>query len=70
MALLVTTGALDLLQAWGPGSSRPLELAVLIAANGLATVLRFLVLRAWMAPRSAPIRQPMVSAGAPAAPPG
>jgi putative flippase GtrA len=70
MALLITTGALDVLQALEPGSSRAVELAVLVAANALATAVRFLVLRAWMAPRPALARQPRVSPGAPAAPPG
>ena len=70
MALVVTTGALDLLQALGPGSGRAVELAVLVAANALATAVRFLVLRAWMAPGPVLARQRTVSPGAPAAPPG
>ena len=69
MALLITTGALDLLQAVGPGSGRSVELAVLVAATALATAVRFLVLRAWMAPRPA-MAGPAISPGAPAAPPG
>jgi len=70
LALLITTGALDLLQTLAPRSSRAVELAVLIAANALATVVRFVVLRAWMAPGPALAGQPAVRPGAPAAPPG
>jgi len=68
-ALVITTGALDLLQVLRPGSGRSTELAVLVAANALATAVRFLVLRAWMAPRPA-VADRTLSRGAPAAPPG
>ena len=44
LGLALTTGALALLPAT---ASRPLELVVLVAANALATVLRFVALR-WM----------------------
>jgi putative flippase GtrA len=44
LGLVLTTGALALLPAT---ASRPLELLVLVAANGLATVLRFVAFR-WM----------------------
>ncbi|ORI15408.1 bifunctional glycosyltransferase family 2/GtrA family protein [Rhodococcus sp. 1168] len=44
-ALLMTSGALALLHAWAPGASRHLELAVLVVANLVATVCRFVALR-------------------------
>jgi len=44
---ITTSAALGLSQA-APTAGRFAELAVLIAANGLATVVRFLVLRGWL----------------------
>jgi putative flippase GtrA len=55
IALSITTPAAALLGAVALHASRPVELAVLIAANALATVARFVLLRAWIAvPRTAP----------------
>jgi putative flippase GtrA len=56
LALAVTASALGLLQALAGSPSRPLELTVLVAANLLATVLRFVLLRSWVfrARRAAP----------------
>jgi putative flippase GtrA len=55
IALSITTPAAALLGAVAPHASRPVELAVLIAANALATVARFVLLRSWIAgPRTAP----------------
>jgi putative flippase GtrA len=56
LALSMTTGALWLLHAIDPAPARPLELAVLIAANLAATVMRYLALRSWVfaRPRSVP----------------
>jgi putative flippase GtrA len=48
LALGLTAGSLALLQALDPRSSRGVELAVLTAANLIATVLRFLLLRVWV----------------------
>lgn len=45
LGLVVTSGALWLLHLGVPNSSRALEVAVLVAANLVATVLRFLGLR-------------------------
>lgn len=45
LGLVVTGGALWLLHLGVPNSSRALEVAVLVAANLVATVLRFLGLR-------------------------
>ncbi|SNS37565.1 bifunctional glycosyltransferase family 2/GtrA family protein [Rhodococcoides kyotonense] len=44
-ALLVTSGSLALLHAWAPDVSRHVELAVLVVANLVATVCRFVALR-------------------------
>jgi putative flippase GtrA len=56
LALALTAGSLALLNALSPQRSRALELAVLTSANLVATVLRFVLLRAWVfrARRSAP----------------
>lgn len=44
-ALLVTSGSLAILHAWAPDVSRHVELAVLVFANLVATVCRFVALR-------------------------
>ena len=48
VALGITTASLAALQAVAPGAGRPVELAVLGAANLVATVARFVLLRAWI----------------------
>ena len=48
MAWALTAGALGLLHAAVPVPSHPLELGVLVAANLVATLLRFLLLRSWV----------------------
>ncbi len=48
LGLLVTSGSLVLLDALAPTASRGVELAVLTGANVLATLLRFLLYRAWV----------------------
>lgn len=50
IALVITTGAVIALAVLVPRAARPLEIAVIVAANVLATVVRFLVLRAAIAP--------------------
>ena len=45
LGLALTTGALALLPAT---ASRPVELLVLVGANALATVLRFVAFRSWI----------------------
>jgi hypothetical protein len=47
-ALALTSGSLALLHAFDPAASRSAELAVLVAANLAATVLRFALLRVWV----------------------
>jgi putative flippase GtrA len=49
VALAITTVAVGVLQAVAPDAGRLLELTVLVAANALATVCRFLLLRRWIA---------------------
>jgi putative flippase GtrA len=63
--LAVTAGALMALDALAPDASRPVELVVLTAANVLATLIRFLLYRAWVfgdrlavGPRPAPHAAP------------
>jgi putative flippase GtrA len=48
VALGITTASLAALQAVAPGAGRLVELAVLGAANLVATVARFVLLRAWI----------------------
>lgn len=48
LAWALTSGSLAVLHATAPGASRVVELAVLVAANLVATVLRFLALRIWV----------------------
>lgn len=48
LAWILTAGSLGLLHAAAPGSGRAIELAVLVAANLVATVLRFTLLRVWV----------------------
>jgi len=49
IALAITTAFANLLAVLAPGAGRPVELIVLVAANGLATVARFILLRSWIA---------------------
>ncbi|KMO67141.1 Undecaprenyl-phosphate mannosyltransferase [Mycolicibacterium chlorophenolicum] len=48
IALTITSGALSLLHATAAAPHRMVELAVLVAANLLATVVRFVLLRGWV----------------------
>ena len=61
IALAITTASVGLLAALAPDAGHPVELAVLIVANALATVARFVVLRAWINrnrhPAPSPARQ-------------
>lgn len=60
LGLALTTGALAALGAWAPGAGRAVEVAVLVAANALATVVRFVAFRTWVfrrppAPATVPV---------------
>lgn len=48
VALAITTAGIGALALIAPDAGRVLELAVLIVANAVATVIRFLLLRAWI----------------------
>uniref|UniRef100_UPI0005BA404C GtrA family protein n=1 Tax=Mycolicibacterium conceptionense TaxID=451644 RepID=UPI0005BA404C len=48
IALTITSGSLGLLHIVAPAPHRGVELAVLVAANLLATVMRFVLLRGWV----------------------
>ena len=49
VALAITTASVGLLSALAPRAGRLVELAVLVTANALATVARFVLLRSWIA---------------------
>ncbi|MFF3442520.1 glycosyltransferase [Streptosporangium sp. NPDC002721] len=54
VGLLLSTGGLALLDLLAPAASTAAEVAAVVAANALATLVRFLMLRAWVfAPRRA-----------------
>ena len=48
LGLAVTSGALALLERSEARPGRAAELAVLVAANAAATLLRFVLLRSWV----------------------
>ena len=48
LGLALTTGALAALDAWMPDAGRVVELLVLIGANALATLLRFVAYKWWI----------------------
>jgi putative flippase GtrA len=56
IGLGVTSGALALLGQLAPTAGRPVEVAVLVVANALATVARFLLFRNWVFRAAAPDR--------------
>lgn len=49
VALAITTASVSLLGALAPSAGRLVELTVLVLANALATVARFVLLRRWIA---------------------
>lgn len=51
VALAISSAGLIALQIVAPAAGRLVELAVLLSANVLATVARFMVLRSWFASR-------------------
>ena len=53
IGLAVTGGSLALLAGLAPGASRTVELMLLTAANVVATLLRFVLFRAWVFGRAA-----------------
>ncbi len=64
LAWTLTAGSLWLLHTTAPGAARGTELAVLVAANLVATLLRFVLLRVWVfrpRPAVAPARATSVA---------
>jgi putative flippase GtrA len=59
VALAITTASITVLAALAPDATRPVEVAVLVAANALATVARFLLLRAWITQNRRPAPSPV-----------
>ena len=53
LGLAVTSGSLFVLHRADPTAARGLEVAVLVGANVLATLLRFCLFRTWLFPRGA-----------------
>jgi len=51
LGLAVTSGSLFLLRRYDPAASHAVELAALIAASVIATLLRFVLFRAWIFPQ-------------------
>lgn len=48
LGLALTSGALAALHTWAPAASHAVELLVLIVANALSTLLRFVAYRSWI----------------------
>jgi putative flippase GtrA len=48
LGLALTSGALAALHTWVPAASQAVELLVLIVANALSTLLRFVAYRSWI----------------------
>ncbi|MEU4825054.1 bifunctional glycosyltransferase family 2/GtrA family protein [Actinomadura sp. NPDC023710] len=48
LGLALSTGGLALLHTAAPGAGRAVEVAALVTANALATLVRFLLMRAWI----------------------
>jgi len=64
LGLGLTTGALALLGYVVPDASRAVELAVIVLANAAATVLRFVLFRAWVfRPRTAVASSALITPG-------
>jgi putative flippase GtrA len=59
LGLGLTSGSLALLHAVAPVHSRTVELAVVTAANLVATVLRFVLLRAWLSGDARRVAEPV-----------
>ncbi|GJF07206.1 sugar translocase [Pseudonocardia sp. D17] len=59
LGLVLTTGALALLGSPAPGAGRSTELAVIVLANAVATVLRFVLFRSWIFRARRPAADPV-----------
>ncbi|WP_141575252.1 bifunctional glycosyltransferase family 2/GtrA family protein [Actinomadura sp. WMMA1423] len=74
LGLALSTGGLALLHAAAPGAGRGVEVAAVVAANAVATLVRFLLMRAWIfhprrlgAPPARPATAPATAPAPPAA---
>jgi putative flippase GtrA len=65
VAIAITTASIAALAAVAPDATRPVELAMLVVANALATVARFLLLRAWITRDRRPVPSPVNAAPLP-----
>jgi hypothetical protein len=63
LGLALTSGSLATLSAIAPSASRLVEVSVLVLANLAATVLRFLLMRAWVFRRGGSQGDPATLAG-------
>ena len=62
IALMLTSGSLAMLHTLAPDAGHGIELAVLTIANVLATLVRFLLFRAWVFTRRPPMPSPLEGA--------
>jgi putative flippase GtrA len=62
IALVLTSGSLAVLHAVAPDAGHGVELAVLTIANIAATLVRFLLFRAWVFARRANVRPQLYGA--------
>lgn len=58
VALAITTASVSLLAAVAPHAGHLVELAVLVVANALATMTRFVLLRSWIVTHRRPVPVP------------
>jgi len=58
ISVAITSGSITLLQALVPRAGLRLEIGVIVAANVLATVVRYIVLQSWMDRRHPTTRRP------------
>ena len=65
VALAITTAAVNALGALAPQAPRLVELAVLVIANALATVARFVLLRTWITRDGGSVPDPVHAATQP-----
>ena len=57
LGLALTNGALLALSTWLPNASQTVEIMALVAANALATLLRFVAFRSWIFRKHLPVPQ-------------
>ncbi len=65
VALAITTASVNALEALAPQAPRLVELAVLVVANAMATVARFVLLRTWITRDRRSVPKPVPAASTP-----